>query len=334
MIPFRASLLCSTAATVAAALITNPGAETGSMTGWTQDSGGPASAINTAYSGTGGAPGPRSGSYYFVAAASATSSVFSQIVNVPSEYHSDIDAGLIAVELTAYNAGYLSNTDTGSLILECQDSGGSVLASYSAINLAVSVDLTWYKRAAKIAAPSGTRKIRVGTTNTRNLGTVLDSYWDDFDLVLTTLKTLWTNSGGTGNRTGSITVSATNITTGGGALSDLVNGALANSYWWTNATGNGTGYLTFDFGSAKVIDAFRWLQETTHSHGTWRFEGSNDNSSWTQIGSDFTLQGDPNNHGGFYWFSNTTAYRYYRLRHMSGSRSQTPYLYEIEFRIV
>jgi hypothetical protein len=144
------------------------------------------------------------------------------------------------------------------------------------------------------------------------------------------VSTIYTNSGGTGNRSGAITVTATSITAGGGAPQDTVDGSLANSYWWTNATGNGTGWLTFDFGSgaSKVIDQFRIYQDTTQSHGTWRFEGSNNNSTWTQCGVDFTLQA-----AAAIPVPNTTGYRYYRLRHMSGSRSQTPYIREIEFKI-
>lgn len=149
-------------------------------------------------------------------------------------------------------------------------------------------------------------------------------------LTPTAVSTLYTNTGGTGNRSALITVSATSITAGGGAPGDTVDGTLTNSYWWTNATGNGTAWLTFDFGvgASKVIDQLRLYQDTAQSHGTWRFEGSNDNSTWTQCGVDFTLQ-------AFYAIPvpNTTGYRYYRLRHMSGSRSQTPYIREFEFKI-
>ena len=312
--------------------ITNPGAETGDMTGWTQDSGGPALSITNS---GGGYPGPRSGSHYFMAASGGVSSVHSQTLTIPTAYLADVDAGYLAVDLVAYQSGTDSPgfTDNGSLLLECIDSGTTVLASYTAVNLYVGT-LSYYERRAKIAIPANTRKIRIGTTNTWAGGATNDNYWDDFSVSLTNVKTLWTNSGGTGNRTGSITVSATNITAGGGSPSNLVDGSQADSYWWVTATGNGTAYLTFDFGSAKTIDAFRWYQNNTVSHGTWRLEGSNDNSSWTQIGSDFTLFADTSNSGGFFWFNNSTAYRYYRLRHMSGSRNQNPYLREIEFRIV
>ena len=311
--------------------ITNPGAETGDMTGWTQDSGGPALSITNS---GGGYPGPKSGSRYFMGANSAASSTFSQTISIPTSYHADIDAGNLAVDLVAYHAGtdFAGTVDYATLLLECIDSGTTVLASYTAVNLNVNV-LTYYERRAKIAIPANTRKIRIGTINTYANGSTNDNYWDDFSLTLTTIKTLWTNSGGTGNRTGSITVTATNITAGGGSPSNLVDGSQADSYWWVTATGNGTAYLTFDFGTAKIIDAFRWYQDNGTSHGTWRLEGSNDNSNWTQIGSDFTLRAATSNSGGFFWFSNSTAYRYYRLRHMSGSRQQNPYLREIEFRI-
>lgn len=147
------------------------------------------------------------------------------------------------------------------------------------------------------------------------------------------VATSYANAGGTGNRTASITLTSVSITTGGGSVTTLIDGALANGYYWANATGNGTGWLLFDFGSgvSKVIDEFKWNQGNTNSHGTWRFEGSNDNSSWTQCGSDFTLV--DNTTGTTFSVPNTTAYRYYRLRHMSGARSNIPYLREIEFKI-
>lgn len=310
--------------------ITNPGAETGDMTGWTQDSGGPALSINTTGSQF---PGPRSGSRYFMAANTAVNSTFSQTITIPTQYLTDVDAGNLAVELIGWQSGTNApGVDYGSLLLECIDSGTTVLASYTALSLIVGV-LNYYERKAKLVIPANTRKLRLGTVNTYNSGATTDAYWDDFTISLTTLKTLWTNSGGTGNRTGSITVTATSITAGGGSPSNLVDGSQADSYWWVTATGDGSAYLKFDFGSAKVIDGFRWYQNNGVSHGTWRLEGSNDDSAWTQIGSDFTLHADTGNSGGFFWFSNSTAYRYYRLRHMSGSRQQNPYLREIEFRI-
>lgn len=320
--------------------VANPGFEAGAMTGWTQDSGGPASAITTT---GGGLPGPRTGTYYCQSGGAVASSTFSQTVDIPSSFYSNIDAGAYAADLTAYHAGSSGNTtDNGSLLLECLDSGGSVLASYTAVNYYGSTT-SYYYRSAKIDVPASTRKLRLGTVNS-GAGAVLESLWDDFPAnvsdILTTTKTLWTNTGGMGNRTGSITVSATNIVTGGGALSDLVDGDLtSNEYYWNGTTGNGTQWLTFDFGSSRTVDAIRWLQSNTTTHGTWRVEGSPDNSSWTQIGSDFTLGGTTrqtplNNSGGEYYLTNSTAYRYYRLRHMSGASSSSPWLREIEFRIV
>lgn len=142
-------------------------------------------------------------------------------------------------------------------------------------------------------------------------------------------STSYANSGGTGNRTGSITVTATNITTGGGALSDLVDGTQSNEYWWTTAAANGTQYLTFDFGSARIVDAFKWYQHVSTYHGTWRWEGSNDNTNWTQVGTDISLEGTTTE----YVFGGVTAYRYYRLRNIAGTRGNASFDREIEFRI-
>lgn len=129
-----------------------------------------------------------------------------------------------------------------------------------------------------------------------------------------------------GNRTTAITVTATNITTNGGSPSVLVDGSQGDSYFWNGATGDGTGWLKFDFVDKYAVDQITWTQSAGNLQGIWRIEGSNDNATWTQIGADFTLT------TGIFNCANTTAYRYYRLRHMSGSRSGGIYQREIEFR--
>lgn len=146
-------------------------------------------------------------------------------------------------------------------------------------------------------------------------------------------STDYANSGGTGNRTSTITVTATNLTAGAGTPSQTVDGSLSNAYWWTAVAGNGTAWLTFDFGSgnSKIIDQFRLFQDSSSSHGVWRWEGSPDNATWTQCGLDFTLAGSTAPLATI--VPNATAYRYYRLRHMSGTRSSGPFIREFEFRI-
>lgn len=135
---------------------------------------------------------------------------------------------------------------------------------------------------------------------------------------------------GIGNRTSAITVTTNGITAGGGNPTQLLNGAYDNSYWWTNAANNGTQWMKFDFGSgnAWVIDAINLIQNVNASHGVWRLEGSNDDSTWTQVGVDITLQRNENVFGN----PDKDAYRYYRIRAISGNRSQSPYLQEMEFR--
>lgn len=149
-------------------------------------------------------------------------------------------------------------------------------------------------------------------------------------LILT--PSYW-NDGGYGDRTASITVTTT-ATLGSGTIGTLVNGGF--SVGPTDACffngGQSTREIKFDFGSGvtKVITGFRWMQDVGSTHGTWVLEGSNDDSTYTGIGSSFTLGGDSMVD---YQMSNSTAYRYYKLRQTAGSTSGSPWLIEIEFRI-
>lgn len=146
----------------------------------------------------------------------------------------------------------------------------------------------------------------------------------------------YSNSGGTGDRTGSITVTSTAANFSTSVPANLVNGSVVDSVagsWAFNAAESGR-EIKFDFGSARTIRQARWYQGGTGTHGTWKWRGSNDDSSYTDIGSAFTLGGSsviPQIHVEL--INNTTAYRYYKLVQQSGTTSAAPWLREIEFFI-
>ena len=62
----------------------------------------------------------------------------------------------------------------------------------------------------------------------------------------------------------------------------------ANEFWWNSGSG---ATLTFDLGTAKVIKQARWKQSNSSTHGTFKWQGSNDDTTYTDIGGTFTLGG-------------------------------------------
>ncbi len=147
----------------------------------------------------------------------------------------------------------------------------------------------------------------------------------DFSGTPPPVSTSYSNPGGTGDRTSIITVATNQAFVG--SPSTLVNGAFANECYWGNNSLFPSDYLSFDFGSAKVIDEFKFYQSSPIAQANWIFQGSNDNLSWTDLGSSFALN------TGTFPVTNTSAYRYYRLRGVSGTTSAGPYLHEFEFKI-
>ena len=143
------------------------------------------------------------------------------------------------------------------------------------------------------------------------------------------VSTSYANTGGTGDRTGIITVTD-GVSYGSGNGTKLINGGSGNDCWWLGSTS--TANVQFDFGSAKVINEITWKQSGADPHGTWSFQGSADASSWADLGSTFTL-GSSGTQTITAPSGNTTSYRYYRIHGVSGSLSSGPWLYEIEFKI-
>lgn len=132
--------------------------------------------------------------------------------------------------------------------------------------------------------------------------------------------TSWAN--GTGERRFLIQATASGGSTGNPGNS-LGVGPVNNFYWAANATVKN---LVFDFLSPKVVDGFGVQQDASNAGGTWTIAGSNDNSIYTTLISDFIWGGTPYGPNGFVAgnqyireFTNTTAYRYYRLTLNTGS---------------
>lgn len=147
--------------------------------------------------------------------------------------------------------------------------------------------------------------------------------------------TSYANTGGAGDRQSLITVT-TDITLASGTIAKLVDGSNGTSDLAFNGSQSGK-YIKFDFGSghSAIIDSFTWYQGNTSSHGHWIFQGSNDDSTWDDLGTPFTLTGNIS-FGALEYTNpagNVTAYRYYRLLQLYGSTSGSPSEAEIEFKI-
>ena len=140
----------------------------------------------------------------------------------------------------------------------------------------------------------------------------------------------------TGMRVSSYTVTANNITISAGNVTNLVDGDFDadadGGFWWSAASVASGDTIVFDLGSgnSKIYTGAKWYQENASSHGNWVWQGSNNNSSWTDLNSGFNLGGATSSEQTW---SNDTAYRYIRLRGVSGSRSNNPWNTEVEFKV-
>src|ERR1035437_3400895 len=130
------------------------------------------------------------------------------------------------------------------------------------------------------------------------------------------MTTSYANAGGTGNRTALIDTSYSGVTGGCTSSSSDLKALIDGSYTSPScvtafARGSDTAVvLKFDFraGNSMIIDELTWYQDTSASHGTWMFEGSNDDITYTNLTGYRTLGGATTSNISF---SNTVGYRYY-----------------------
>ncbi len=142
----------------------------------------------------------------------------------------------------------------------------------------------------------------------------------------------YSNSGGSGDRRYLILGAATLLMGSGGtqSINYFINGSSSDESWLSGGAASGI-ILRFDFGANRVVTECTWTQDNATTQGTWKWQGSLDNSTYVDIGSSFTLGGT--NQVQTQLNGNVTAYRYYQLLGVSGSTSSSPFVREITFKI-
>ena len=154
--------------------LTNPGAETGDLTGWTVDTGALSAAVSA---------NARTGTHAFYPGATASFTAH-QDVTLPSDVLSDVDAGLVRVEAAAWQWDTISGTDSAYIGIECLDGSSTVLASATSTPIS-DAQQVWMQRSLNLPVPDGTRTIRYKLGGTRTGGSTLDCLFDDLTLQLT-----------------------------------------------------------------------------------------------------------------------------------------------------
>lgn len=161
------------------------------------------------------------------------------------------------------------------------------------------------------------------------------------------IVTSYSNRGGTGDRRSGTVFPGISVSAAGGAPSLQHSGGSPNDSRWVDGDNASFGqgffpgtavtsakWILFDFtaGNPAIIDEAKYYQQDGTTQGVWKWQGSNDGSTFTDIGTSFTLGG-----AAIQTITalagNTTAYYYYRLIGVSGSDNANPWVMEFEFKI-
>ena len=151
--------------TESALALTNPGAEAGSSSGWTDELAGTTGVRQTS-------PVPTSGSWYFVGGNAASSR---------ARQHVSLPAGLTDpwVVVEWLQASYDGSTDPGGVGVRALDAGGTELGYFPSPEISVTPSQTWVRRSWSASLPAGTTQVDIVQHRTRTSGTNVDCYVDD-----------------------------------------------------------------------------------------------------------------------------------------------------------
>jgi hypothetical protein len=166
---------------ITALTITNPGAESGSMTGWTVDYTGSVTSVTA----TGGVS-PNSGTRMFMSQQWQSEQKYHQDIAVPGGITAAVDAGDIAVKLAHYyrttNSDPADSDKTRSWIALLDGSGNILIEAYNPWRKSPGV---WLQDILYLGLTPGTRTIRIGFEGDYDGATPFSAgpiYRDDFTL--------------------------------------------------------------------------------------------------------------------------------------------------------
>ena len=155
------------------------------------------------------------------------------------------------------------------------------------------------------------------------------------------------NSYGTGDRTSVYTITRDTGSQGiSGSLSNWVDGGTSLNttdswYFNNNAVGLAVGnFFKFDLGAgnSKIFTGMKIIENTASgvTLGAWRIQQSNDDSNWDTavIGGNNEFIWGPADGNGIteHTWTNTTAYRYIRLKAEGAQTNNTRWQQEIQWR--
>jgi uncharacterized protein (TIGR03437 family) len=176
-------------------LLTNPGAETGDLTGWT--AGGPGAPIVDDGSFDPGID-PHSGKYDFCGYSSDSSSL-SQTVSILVSGITPglVDSGTLLANLSFWEQGLDQGdpSDDASVQLTFLDGSSSAISSVTS-PIVDSHDSSWQSYTDTYPIPVGTRSIQYTMQFSRNSGTDLDAFLDDNSLTISQTGTPGISAGG------------------------------------------------------------------------------------------------------------------------------------------
>jgi len=150
------------------------------------------------------------------------------------------------------------------------------------------------------------------------------------------------NTGGQGDRRSIIAVTASGLD---GDPELLVNGIYFNPLNGTGTGGAAGKFLRFEFAVAVLITEISMDMGATAGEGVWKYQGSQDGSTWVDLTTTFTLKtptgtgsGGGANHAArtnqlVTAITNPYAWKNYRLLGVSGTCNQS-YLNQVEFKIL
>ena len=178
-------------------------------------------------------------------------------------------------------------------------------------------------------------------TDDTNLGTQTDGdrssgYWGTVSFGTAAYET--------GNQTGNYTVTATHgaLTNGSMSFTNWINGDtttndVSNS-WVCDASTVAGEYIKMDLGSGNsknYVGAKFYNSDTTgaYPNGVWKWQGSNDDSDWTDLSANFTWQTAGNPGILEVAWSSTDLYRYIRVLGVSGSTGSNTWEREVQFKV-